>query len=61
MGDVKHGNSGAPPLLGGLVSAGLGRHAVKETGTTDSGKTVTGYGHTEKEANQNYQKQGGRS
>lgn len=59
-GKKSNAGEGAPPGLGGLVNAVMGRHAYKEEGKDDKGKKVTGYGSTSKEAHADYQRKGGK-
>jgi hypothetical protein len=61
MGDKSNIGKGAPSPLGGIASALAGKHANKETGKTDAGKTVTGYGSTKERANADYQRKGGKT
>ena len=61
MGDKKNAGSGAPPLTGGIVNTAMGKHAYSETGKTEGGNKVTGYGSTQKQANADYQRKGGKT
>lgn len=61
MGDTKNAGSGAPPGLGGLVNAAMGKDAYTETGKDSSGNTVTGRGSDSEKANADYQHKGGKT
>jgi len=60
MGKKSNAGQGAPFGLGGLVNAGAGKHAHKETGRTKSGKKVSGFGSTSSRAHRDYKRKGGK-